>query len=111
MKFKDIYTYPDMIKEDTEIGDLFIKSNVIAVNIGKDLAEKWRNIMGGKMKHYSRLLEEAFSITVSELLDEAKKAGYDGIVGIKSVAPSIVDGGIEITIYGNGFKRIKKNEK
>ncbi len=109
MRFKDVYTYPEMVKGEIEVGELFVKSNVVAVNIGKDLAEKWRNIMGGKMKHYSRLLEEAFSLTLFELLEEAKEAGYDGILGLKSVAPTVVDGGIELTLYANGFKRIKKD--
>ncbi len=37
---------------------------------------------------------------------EAKAAerGYDGMLGVEISHPTVVDGGVEVVVYGNGFR-------
>jgi uncharacterized protein YbjQ (UPF0145 family) len=40
---------------------------------------------------------------MAALEEKAKGKGYDGVIGVKIASPSLVEGGVEIVVYGNGF--------
>ena len=86
-----------------QVGELFSVTNVKATNVTYDLLEYIKNIFGGKMKKYSELLDEALNECLKEILNGAKENGYDGIVNLRVSNPNVVDGGVEIILYGNGF--------
>ncbi len=35
---------------------------------------------------------------------KAQERGYDGVIGLKISHPSLVEGGVEVVVYGNGFR-------
>ncbi|MBI3959070.1 MAG: hypothetical protein HY328_09695 [Chloroflexi bacterium] len=37
------------------------------------------------------------------------KKGYDGVRGVKISHPTVMDGGVEVVVYGNGF-RVRNEE-
>lgn len=75
-----------------------------AANVVKDLRENLRNLVGGEMKHYEALLERTLTRALETLEEKAKANGYDGVLGVRVVAPKVVEGGAEIIVYGNGFR-------
>ncbi len=89
---------------NVEIGDLLTVVVVRAANVVRDIRENIRNLVGGRMTHYETLIEEAISTALSELEGKAQARGYDGVIGVKISNPTVVDGGVEIVVYGNGFK-------
>jgi uncharacterized protein YbjQ (UPF0145 family) len=78
---------------------------VAAANVVQDIRENIRNLVGGRMAHYERLIETALATALAELEQKARAAGYDGVVGVKISHPQVVDGGVEVIVYGNGFRR------
>ena len=46
---------------------------------------------------------------MAELDAKAKALGYDGVIGVKISHPSLVEGGVEVVVYGNGFRFVKQS--
>ena len=89
---------------DAEVGELLVVVVVYAANIVRDVRENIRNLVGGRMSHYESLIERAIEQGLSDLEDKASAKGYDGVMGIKFSHPVVVDGGVELIIYGNGYR-------
>ena len=87
-----------------ELGELLTVVNVSAANVVKDIRENIRNLVGGRMLHYETLVAAAVNNALAELDEKAKALGYDGVIGVKISHPSLVEGGVEVVVYGNGFK-------
>ncbi len=94
----------DVPHEDVEIGELLVVVTVYAANIVKDVRENLRNLVGGRMVHYEGLIQTALDQALADLDAKAKDKGYDGVLGVKISHPSLVDGGVEVIVYGNGYK-------
>ena len=82
----------------------------MAANVVKDIRENIRNLVGGRMAHYEVLIEQAIDAALVELEDRAKARGYDGVIGVKISHPQVVDGGVEVIVYGNGFKYLESED-
>lgn len=87
-----------------ELGELLTVVNVSAANVVKDIRENIRNLVGGRMSHYEVLVAQAVNSALAELDAKALALGYDGVIGVKISHPSLVEGGVEVVVYGNGFK-------
>lgn len=90
---------------DAEVGEFLVVTVVKAANVVRDIRENIRNLTGGRMQHYERLVQQAVDEAIDELGEKALARDYDGVVGVKIVHPTVVDGGVEVIVYGNGFKR------
>ncbi len=93
--------------DDIEIGELLFVVNIGAANVVHDVRENIRNLLGGRMAHYERLAESAVGQALVDLEAKAQAHGYDGVIGVKISHPQLVDGGVEVVVYGNGFWRTK----
>ncbi len=91
-------------EKNIEQGELLTVCAVSAANVVKDIHSNIRNLIGGKMEHYEKLIESTLDRALGKLSEKAKQKGYDGVVGVKVTHPVVVDGGVEVIVYGNGFK-------
>ena len=92
---------------EIELGELLTVVNVSAANVVKDIRENIRNLVGGRMAHYETLVAAAVNGALAELDAKALALGYDGVIGVKISHPSLVEGGVEVVVYGNGFRVLK----
>ena len=97
-------TFPT--RDNIEIGELLFVVNIGAANVVNDVRENIRNLLGGRMAHYERLAESAVGQALVDLEAKAQAQGYDGVIGVKISHPQLVDGGVEVVVYGNGFRRV-----
>ena len=86
------------------VGELITVVTVMAANVVRDIRENVRNLIGGRMNHYESLVDAAVQTALDELAQKAQARGYDGVVGLKIGHPNLVDGGVEVVVYGNGFR-------
>ena len=94
----------DTPHKEVEIGELLVVVTVYTANIVKDVRENLRNLVGGRLVHYEQLIQSALDQALADLETKAKDKGYDGVLGVKISHPSLVDGGVEVIVYGNGFR-------
>ena len=90
---------------DIRVGEMVTAVAVPAANVVQDIRENIRNLTGGRMRHYERLVENAIDLALLDLERKARERGYDGVIGVKISHPHVVDGGVEVIVYGNGFWR------
>lgn len=89
---------------EIELGELITVVHVAAANVVKDIRENIRNLVGGRMPHYERLISNAVEAALRELDEKALAAGYDGVIGVHVSHPVVVEGAVEVVAYGNGFR-------
>jgi uncharacterized protein YbjQ (UPF0145 family) len=94
-------TLPD---RPVEVGELITVVHVSAANVVRDIRENIRNLVGGRMLHYEALVQSSLDIALRELDTRALERGYDGVVGVKISHPKVVDGAVEVIVYGNAFR-------
>lgn len=90
-------------RPDVKVGELIVVVVVRTTNIVRDVRENIRNLVGGRMPHYEALISKALEQGLADLEDKAAEKGYDGVIGAKIAHPQVVDGGVEVIIYGNGY--------
>ncbi len=75
-------------------------STIRAKHIGKDITSAFRQIVGGEMKEYSQMLEEARQIATMNMVKEAESLGANAVINIRFSTSAIMQGAAEILIYG-----------
>jgi len=87
-------------------GELISACAVTAANIIKDLREHITNTFGGQMKQYEALIDETIERALVRLDEKARAKGYDGAMAVRISHPSLVEGGVEVIVYGTAFKYV-----
>lgn len=82
-----------------------VKGNVVqSKNIGKDIGAGFKTLIGGEIKGYTEMLQEARQIATKRMVDEAEALGADAIINVKFSSSSIMQGAAEVIAYGTAVK-------
>ena len=87
-------------KEIKEVVGVVSGGTVQSKNIGKDLGAGLKGLVGGEMKSYTAMMEEARDIAMKRLVEKASSAGANAIVGMRFMTSAIVQGASEVIAYG-----------
>ena len=61
-----------------------VRGNTIrARHIGKDILAAFRNIVGGEISEYTKMMAEAREQAIDRMLAEARKLGGNGVVNVR----------------------------
>jgi uncharacterized protein YbjQ (UPF0145 family) len=78
-----------------------VRGNTIrARHIGKDILASLRNLVGGEVTEYTKLLGESREQALDRMLEEAGKLGANAIVGIRFSTSEVAAHAAEILAYG-----------
>ncbi len=91
-------------KKIVEVYGVVSGSTVRAKHIGKDILASLKNIVGGELKGYTELLEEARETALNRMIEKAQKMGANAIVNVRFATSSITQGASEIYVYGTAVK-------
>ena len=84
-----------------------VKGNTIqSKNFLKDISQGFKTLVGGELKAYSEMMNEAREIATKRMIEEAEKLGADGIINIRYSSSSVMDGAAEILVVGTAVKFI-----
>lgn len=82
-----------------------VKGNVVqSKNIGKDIGAGFKGLVGGELKGYTEMLQEARQIATKRMVDEAESLGADAVLNVKFSSSSIMQGAAEVIAYGTAVK-------
>ena len=82
-------------------------STVRSRNFGSDFLATLKNLVGGELVGYSKLLETSREQAYSRMVADAKSKGANGILGFRFQTSTVAQGAAEILAYGTAVK-IKK---
>lgn len=78
-----------------------VRGNTIrARHIGKDILAGLRNLVGGEVTEYTKLLGESREQALDRMFEEARKLGANAIVGIRFSTSEVAAHAAEILAYG-----------
>jgi len=78
-----------------------VKGNTIrARHVGRDIVAGFRNIVGGEIVEYTKMLAESREQALDRMQEEAKKLGANAVVGMRFITASIMGGAAELLAYG-----------
>ena len=91
-------------KNIEEYVGIVVGSTVRARNVGSDFFASLKNLVGGEVVSYSRLLERARDQAYERMIHEAKEKGANGIINFRFQTSQIVQGASEVMAYGTAVK-------
>ncbi len=78
-----------------------VRGNTIrARHVGKDITAAFRNIVGGEISEYTKLLGEAREQALDRMVAEAKEIGANAIVMVRFSTSMVMSGAAELLAYG-----------
>jgi len=78
-----------------------VKGNTIrARHLGRDIVAGFRNIVGGEIVEYTKMLAESREQALDRMQEEAEKLGANAVVGMRFITASIMGGAAELLAYG-----------
>ena len=82
-----------------------VKGTVVqSKNFGKDFMAGMKTIVGGEIRGYTEMLNEARQIATKRMVDEAEALGADAVVGLRYGSASVMQGAAEVIAYGTAVK-------
>jgi uncharacterized protein YbjQ (UPF0145 family) len=79
-------------------------STVRAKHIGRDIMAGLKNIVGGELKGYTELLEEARNEAIERMKQQAQSVGANAVVNVRFSTSSVAQGAAELFAYGTAVK-------
>ena len=90
-------------KELTLLG-LVKGSTIQSKHIGKDIGASFKTVIGGELKGYTEMMNEARQIATDRMIAEAQALGADAVVNVRFATSSIMQGAAEVMAYGTAVK-------
>ncbi len=76
-------------------------STVRTKHAGKDILAALKNLVGGELKAYTDLMQEARAEAVARMTAEARAVGANAVLNVRFVTTNITVGAAEILAYGS----------
>ena len=78
-----------------------VKGNTIrARHIGRDIMATFRNVVGGEISDYTKMMAESREQAIDRMVQEAQDMGANAIIGIQFSTSMVMQMASEIMVYG-----------
>lgn len=78
-----------------------VKGNSIrARHIGRDIMAGLRNVVGGEISDYTKMMGESREQAIDRMVEEAQDMGANAIIGIQFGTSMVMQMAAEIMVYG-----------
>ena len=86
-----------------------VRGNTIrARHVGKDILAGLRNLVGGEITEYTKMLGESREQALDRMVESAEKLGADGIVCVRFTTSTVMQGAAELLAYGTAVRLRKR---
>ena len=101
-----IITTTDYIpgKEITEVIDIARGSTIRARHLGRDIFAGLKNIVGGEISEYTKLMADAREQAIERMIADAESIGADAVINVRFTTSMVMQGSSEILAYGTAVK-------
>ena len=79
-------------------------STIQTKNVGRDITQSFKTLVGGELKSYTDMMNQARDLATSRMIGEAEKMGADAIVNVRYASSSVMQGAAEVLAYGTAVK-------
>ena len=79
-------------------------STIQSKNVGRDITQGFKTLVGGELKSYTEMMNDARRIATQRMIDDAQTLGADAIVNVRYSSASVMQGAAEVLAYGTAVK-------
>lgn len=79
-------------------------STIQSRNLGKDISQVFKTMVGGELKEYNAMMNDARALATKRMVEEASNLGADAVVNIRYASSAIMQGAAEVIAYGTAVK-------
>ncbi len=85
-----------------------VKGNTIrARHLGRDIMAVLRNIVGGEVVDYTKMIAESREQAIDRMVANAQKKGANAVVTLRFSTSSMMQGAAELLAYGTAVKVVE----
>jgi len=82
-----------------------VKGNTIrARHIGKDILAVLKNIVGGEIEEYTKLMGESREQALDRMVEDARQLGADAVINVRFATSEMMQSAAELLAYGTAVK-------
>lgn len=83
------------------------KGNMIQTkNIGRDIGQGLKSMVGGELSTYTEMMNEARAIATKRMVEDAERLGADAVVMIRYSTSTVAAGAAEVIAYGTAVRYV-----
>ena len=90
--------------KELEVIGLVQGSTIQSKDIGKDIMQSLKTLVGGELEGYTQMMNEARSVATRRMVDAAIERGAEAVIGIRYASSAIMAGAAEVIAYGTAVK-------
>ena len=90
--------------KELEMLGLVRGSTIQSKHIGKDIAQSFKTLVGGELKAYNEMMNEARALATKRMVEDAEALGADAVVNIRYASAAVLQGAAEVIAYGTAVK-------
>jgi len=79
-------------------------TTVRAHHVGNDILAYLRNLVGGELEEYTKMLAEAREQALDRMIHDAERIGANAIMDVRFSTSDIASGAAEMLVYGTGVE-------
>ena len=79
-------------------------STIQSKNVGKDITQSFKTLVGGELTAYTEMMNEARALATKRMVEEAEKLGADAVVNIRYASAAVMQGAAEVMAYGTAVR-------
>ena len=90
--------------KELEMLGLVKGSTIQSKNIGKDISQALKTLVGGELKEYNEMMNDARALATKRMMAEAEALGADAVVNIRYASSAVMQGAAEVIAYGTAVR-------
>lgn len=79
-------------------------STIQSKNIGRDITQGLKTLIGGELVAYNEMMNDARAIATKRMVAEAEELQADAVINIRYVSSAVMQGAAEVIVYGTAVK-------
>ncbi|WP_019230324.1 YbjQ family protein [Sedimentibacter sp. B4] len=79
-------------------------STIQSKNIGRDITQGLKTLIGGELVAYNEMMNDARAIATKRMVAEAEELHADAVINIRYASSAVMQGAAEVIVYGTAVK-------
>ncbi len=94
--------------QEVETIQLVRGSMIQSKHVGNDIMAGLKTLVGGELRGYSDMINEARAIATKRMVEQATGLGADGIINVRYATSAVMQGAAEVMVYGTAVRFTQK---
>jgi uncharacterized protein YbjQ (UPF0145 family) len=100
----DLFTVENLQERNYKLLGVVTGCTIQTKNLFSDFGQGLKNMVGGELKAYTRMMDKARTDAVQRMVGQAKDMGADAIIGMRFSTSAIMTQAAEVLVYGTAIK-------